>query len=100
VRDLFAWEVRYEGRAADAIDSAKRRWGNIEDIVMALEWAIIHDVQIGPVLNERGVRGFVYPGARSMNEPDVDVIYEDCNPVIVVHDLTFRDAKARYVGNA
>ena len=67
---------------------------------MAIEWAILHDAGIGPLLAENGVRGFVYPGARSLNEPDVDVIYEDHDPLLVIHDLTFRDAKARHAGHA
>lgn len=66
----------------------------------ALEWGLAHEPALGPLLNERGIRGFVYPGARVLNEPDVDVLYEDQNPTIIIHDLTFSDAKAYQAGHA
>jgi len=97
---LFARAVRYEDRATDAIERAKSDWKNVEEIVLAIEWAILHDYQIGPLVNERGIRGFVYPGARSRDEPDIDVLYEDCDPHIVIHDLTFREAEANNAGSA
>ncbi len=98
--DLFGRTFRYEDRAADAIQKAKETWANIEDVILALEWGLMHDPMIGPLLNERGIRGFVFPGARSINEPDIDVLYEDNEPIITIHDLTFRDAKASYAGRA
>ncbi len=100
MRDLFARSFRYEDRAEIAIQEAAKKWSHIDDILAALEWGIAHDPSIGPLLNEKGIRGFVYPGARSVNEPDIDVIYEDQDPLIVIHDLTFRDAKASHAGNA
>jgi hypothetical protein len=100
VADLFARTIRYEERATKAIQEASKKWSNIEDVVAALEWGILHDPQIGVLLNESGVRGFVFPGARSINEPDIDVLYQEQDILIVIHDLTFRDAKAQYAGQA
>ncbi|HZP21649.1 MAG TPA: hypothetical protein VFB16_15755 [Bauldia sp.] len=100
MRDLFARSFRYEDRATDSIQKAKERWANVEEILEALEWGMAHDPAIGRLLNEKGLRGFVYPGARSMNEPDIDVIYEDANPLLIIHDLVFRDAKAHHAGHA
>ncbi len=60
----------------------------------------MHDPLIGSLLNERGVRGFVFRGARSINEPDIDVIYEEEELAIVIHELTFREARAQYAGRA
>jgi hypothetical protein len=98
---LFAPDVRYEDRASEAIQEASKNWRNIDDVVLAIEWAIIHDHQVGRLINERGIRGFEFPGARSIGEPDVDVLYELENlNRIIIHDLTFRDAKARYAGQA
>jgi hypothetical protein len=91
---------QYEDRATLAINSAAKRWKNVEDIVLAIEWSILHDPLIGRLLNERGIRGFVFPGARSVKEPDVDVLYEDEETQFIVHDLTFREARAQYIGNA
>ena len=98
---LFAPSFIYEDRAEAAIRAASAKWNNVEEIVAAIEWAIIRDPAIGPVVNERGLRGFVYPGARSLKEPDVDVLYEEKPPdYLIVHDLIFRDAKAHYAGRA
>jgi hypothetical protein len=98
--DLFSRTFRYEERATEAIREAKHKWSNIENVLEALEWGIMHDPQIGVLLNERGLRGFVFPGARSINEPDIDVIYQEEESYIVIHDLTFRNAQAHYSGTA
>lgn len=73
---------------------------NIEDVVMALEWGISHDPLIGTLLNETGLRGFDFPGARSRNEPDIDVLYREGEHLIVIVDLIFRQAKSHYAGKA
>lgn len=96
----FFPSIVYENRAADAITAALARWGHVEEIVNAIEWALIHDPAIGPIINERGIRAFVYPGARSIKEPDVDILYEERPDRIVIHDVTFRDAKAHYAGKS
>ena len=98
--DLFGRNIRYENRAAEAIQKAKDEWDSIEDIINALEWGLMHDPDLGVLLNEKGLRGFVFPGARSRNEPDIDVLYgyDDIN--ITVHDLIFREAKFYYAGHA
>lgn len=98
--DLFGRTFRYEKRAEESIREAKTAWANLEDILMALEWGIMHAPDIGPLLNEKGLRGFVFPGARSLDEPDIDVIYEATELEIVIHDLVFRQAKAHYAGRA
>jgi hypothetical protein len=98
--NLFGRTFRYEERASAAIREAKQKWSNIEDVVAALEWGIMHDPQVGKLLNESGLRGFVFPGARSTKEPDIDVIYEEAEFQIVIHDLIFREAQAHYAGQA
>jgi hypothetical protein len=98
--NLLGRTVRYEERAAEAIRKAKERWDSIEDILEALEWALMHDPLVGKLLSKNGIRGFVFPGARSVNEPDIDVIYQEEEFQIIIHDLTFRDAKANYAGRA
>lgn len=98
--NLFGRTIRCEDRAAEAIQKAKVKWSNIEDILAALDWVLMRDVNVGKLINERGLRGFVFPGARSVNEPDIDVLYEYDDFLIIIHDLTFRDAKAAYAGKA
>ena len=83
----FGRTFRYEERANEALQKARNEWTNIEDILAAIEWGIMHDPLIGSLLNERGVRGFVFRGARSINEPDIDVIYEEEELAIVIHEL-------------
>ena len=98
--DLFGRNVRYENRAVEAIQKAKKDWDSIEDIINALEWGLMHDPHLGPLLSETGLRGFVFPGARSRNEPDIDVLYEYDDMDITIHDLNFREARSHYAGEA
>ena len=98
--DLFGRNIRYEDRAVEEIQKAKDDWDSIEDIINALEWGLMHDPNLGPLLNERGLRGFVFPGARSRNEPDIDVLYEYDDADITIHDLNFRQARSHYAGQA
>jgi hypothetical protein len=97
---MFARSFVYEERANVAIREAGRKWANIEEILAAMEWGLARDPLMGRLINERGIRGFVHHGARSTNEPDVDCLYADEDPTIIIHDLVFRDAKAHYAGNA
>jgi hypothetical protein len=98
--DLFGRSIRYEARADDAIQEAKKQWSNIEDMLAALDWCLMHDPLVGRLLNETGLRGFTLPGARSVKEPDVDVLYREDGHTLVIEDLVFRGAKASYAGNA
>lgn len=98
--DLFGRTFRYENQAADAIHKAKTQWANIEDVLSALEWGLMHDPDVGVILNERGLRAFTFPGARSLKEPDVDVFYTVTDTQICVEGLIFREAKAHYAGRA
>jgi hypothetical protein len=98
--DLFGRTFRSEERATKAIQEAATKWANIEDIVNAIEWNTMHDPLVGNLLNERGLRGYVAPRARSRNEPDVGVIYQENDPLITIHLLVFREAKAHYAGRA
>jgi hypothetical protein len=98
--NLFGRTFRYEQRAEKAIQEAKKRWSNIESVVESLEWGIMHDTSVGTLLNERGLRGFTFPGARSLNEPDIDVLYVPSEFLIIIENLTFMDAKAHHAGTA
>ena len=65
-----------------AVDSAIGQYPDAERAWEAIEWALAHDPLVGVPLSESGnTRGFIYDGARSIGQPDVDVI----DPV--VHDL-------------
>jgi hypothetical protein len=45
-----------------------------------------------------GVRGFMYDGARSISQPDIEVIYQIEDHQIVVKSAVFSDAKASAAG--
>ncbi|HZQ11473.1 MAG TPA: hypothetical protein VFB31_01540 [Pseudolabrys sp.] len=99
--NLFGRTIRYEDRAHQAIQAAEDKWDDVDEIINAFEWILMRDPELGRILTESGkVRGFLYPGAKSKNEPDVDVIYEVDPQTIIIHDLTFTDAKAQYAGQA
>jgi hypothetical protein len=98
--DLFGRGIRYEARADYAIREAKKRWSNIEDMLAAIDWVLMRDALVGRLLNERGVRGFTMSGARSVKEPDIDVLYREDGELIVIEDLVFREARASYAGHA
>jgi len=77
------------------VDSAFDRWGDAERAWIAIEWTLARDPQVGTPLNESGsLRGFVYAGAKSIGQPDVDVIYEIDVDTIIVRSAVFTDAKA------
>lgn len=91
---------RYEEGAIEGIRNAKKIWSNIEDMINSLEWGLLHDPDVGRLLNETGLRGFDFPGARSINEPDIEVFYRVQDNEIVILSLEFREAKSHYTGTA
>lgn len=84
-----------------AVDSAVDNWAGAETAWEAIEWTLAHDPRVGVPLSESGnIRGFVYTGARSIGQPDVEVIYELGNPEIIVKSAEFSDAKTTFAGRA
>ena len=89
-----------ERRAEIALDQAIEQWRGAELAWQVIEWGISHDPMIGPLLSPNSpLRGFRYPGARSIDEPDVDVLYEPRDNSSTIHDLTFREASSYNVGH-
>jgi hypothetical protein len=84
-----------------SVDSAFDRWPDAERAWAAIEWTLARDPAVGVPLREDGkIRGFVYAGARSIGQPDIDVIYEITPKEIIVRSAEFRDAEARQTGHA
>ena len=84
-----------------AVDSTCDRWDDTDRAWIAIEWALVRDPIVGVPLVEGGnVRGFVYYGARSIGQPDVDVIYEIQQDAIIIKSAVFTDAKASQAGRA
>jgi hypothetical protein len=91
--------VILEPVAQQAFDSACDNWEDAERAWMAIEWALARDPHVGVPLTEGGnVRGLLYDGARSIGQPDVEVIYEIQQNAIIVRDAIFKEAKARFAG--
>lgn len=85
--------------AQKAVDSACDKWEDAERAWIAIEWTLAHDPAVGVPLTEQGnIRGFPYDGARSIGQPDIEVIYEIQQDVIIVRSAVFRDAKATFAG--
>lgn len=83
------------------MDSACEKWGDTERAWVAIEWALARDPAVGVPLTESGkVRGFFYDGARSIDQPDIQVIYETHSDEIIVRSAVFTDAKANQAGKA
>jgi hypothetical protein len=88
-------------RARDSVDSAIDKWPDAERAWEAVEWVLARDPVVGVPLNEAGnIRGFVYDGARSIGQPDIDVIYEITPDEIIVRSAEFTDAKISQAGRA
>ena len=91
--------VILESVAEQAVDSACDEWEDAERAWMAIEWALARDPHVGVPLTEGGnVRGLLYDGARSIGQPDVEVIYEIQQNTIIVRSALFKDAKASFAG--
>ena len=64
-------------------------------------WSIVHEPSIGDPVTESGkILSFVFDGAKSIGMPTVQVLYERADPIIIIHDARFSDAKFTQSGRA
>jgi len=81
-----------------SLESACDKWAGTE-IAWVIEWVMSHNSHVGRPLNESGsLRAFIYDGANSINQPDIEVTYMVEVYEIVVKTAEFNDAKAHYAG--
>ena len=98
---LGALTVVLDEGARKSLVSAIDKWSDAERAWEAIEWALARDPFVGVPFTESGnVRGFVYDGARSIDQPDVEVVYEITKDEIIVRSAEFCDAKATQAGRA
>jgi hypothetical protein len=98
---VVARTVILDSVAKDALDAAVLKWEDAERAWFAIEWTLARDPQIGVPLNEKGdVRAFVYAGAKSIGQPDIDVIYLIELHAIVVRSAVFSEPIAGQAGRA
>lgn len=82
--------VRYERQAEAALDAARALFKRVDDIIIGLEWAIIHDDRAGlPLVPGGPIRLFVFDQIRSAGMPRVECFIEYREELVVVHDLEF-----------
>jgi hypothetical protein len=87
--------------ARASIDYAIETWGDAERAWAAVEWVLARDFQCGRPLTESGnLRAFVYVGARSIDQPDIMVIYEIASQEIIIRSAEFADAQGTLAGRA
>lgn len=91
--------IREESRALRALEIASDRWAGAEVAWEAILWGLAHDPEIGALVPESAsIRSFIYVGARSIDHPDIIVLYEVLPDRIVIHDAIFEEAKAASSG--
>jgi hypothetical protein len=94
-------DVILDEAARLALDSATITWGDTERAWQAIEWTLARDPQVGVPLNDTGsVRAFVYQGAKSIGQPDIEVIYEIQAHSVVIRNAVFSNARASHAGRA
>lgn len=90
-----------ERDAMDALNSAELKWARAYDAWMAATWVVQHDPHEGRALNEGGsIRAFTYVGAKSIDMPDVTIIYETLHDTTIIHDALFKDGTYAQSGKA
>jgi hypothetical protein len=93
--------VVLESVSQKAVDCACNTWEDAERAWVAIEWTLAHDPAVGVPLSEQGnVRGFLYDGAQSIGQPDIEVIYEIQPDAIIVRSAEFKNPKASFAGRA
>lgn len=82
--------VRYEREAEASLDTARALFKRVDDIMMGLEWAVIHDDRAGlPIVPGGAVRLFVFDRVRSAGMPRVECFLEYQDELVVIYDLEF-----------
>ena len=94
-------DIREEDSVGLARDLAEAKWARANDAWESVTWTIIHDEACGVPLNDLGsIRGYVWDGARSIDMPTVEVIYEIQLDLIIIWYAEFRDAPYGQAGRA
>lgn len=97
----FARTVVLDEQARQTLDYVCEHWKGGELAWLVIEWVLAHDPETGCLLTEQAnLRGFEYFGARSINQPDLYVIYEALDHQIIVKVIGYDEAKAAYAGRA
>jgi hypothetical protein len=92
-------EFSEEVCVSDAVNDACEKWENAALAWEHITWALARDIKIGRSLNESGtLRLLIWQGARSIQMPDVQLVYKIESPTIRFMEVIFADAKAAIAG--
>jgi hypothetical protein len=74
-------------------------WNDADRAWQAVKWCLARDSRTGVPLNESGtLRAFIYDGAVSIGQPDIEIIYEIQANAIIVQNAVFSNAKETHAG--
>ena len=94
-------EFSEETCVSDQLEFACQKWNNAALVWEHVTWALARDPKIGRPLNEEGtLRLLSWVGARSVDMPDVELMYRLENPTIRLLEVIFKDAKSAFSGTA
>ena len=83
----------YEAQQAN--DDANARWLGAKQAWEAVLQVLMYDPTFGTNINEAGtLRTFTFQGAKSLDMPTVQVLYQDNNPYVEVLDLKYSEAQS------
>lgn len=79
---------------------AEDRWDRAILVWELATYTLARDPEVGKVMTESGkTRSFTYPGAYSVGQPALTIVYEIAVTQIIVHDVMFEDAKNARIGH-
>lgn len=82
-----------------AVNAALSKWPRAEDAWGMVIWVLARDRLAGDPLNGP-LRSFVFPGARSIGMPSIDVIFVVEAERVVIKDVSFYDSPHAKAGHA
>lgn len=83
------------------LDLACARWEGAYLAWEALTWAILHDPSLGEYVTESGKTRAVYsPGARSISQPDLTLLFEVDGETLIIHEALFEESSYGQAGRA
>ena len=90
-----------ERSAEEKLNAALLKWSSTRVAWEAATWAVVHDPGLGAYVTESGkTRAFTFPGARSIDMPDITLLYEIRGETIVIHDALFEESAYSQDGRA
>jgi hypothetical protein len=81
--------VVYQHEAAASADTARALWSRADEVIRMLEWTLARDDTAGLPYGNGPLRFIVFPGAKSVNMPSADVLFEPTQERVIIHEIEF-----------